>query len=165
MESELFTIDTGHLIGKEQIETAGRNEATRDLCRAYLESGMRLLAKRSMELACEHIEEAIRLARDNDDCLGEGAGLSRLGNVLYHWEDIDQALNYYEQALHIARQTGGRRAEGYILFNMSLARNALHDRVRAIEHAEAALEVLEQLDDVGAAHVRAQLAQWQGADP
>jgi tetratricopeptide (TPR) repeat protein len=164
VESELFTIDTGHLIGGEQIATTGRNEATRELCRAYLESGMRLLAKRNMELACEHIEEAIRLARDNDDRLGEGAGLSRLGNVLYHWEDIDQALNCYEQALRIARQTGGRRAEGYILFNMSRARDALRDRPRAIEHAKTALEVLEELDDAGAAHIRTQLAQWQGAD-
>jgi tetratricopeptide (TPR) repeat protein len=164
VESELFTVDTGHLIGKEQIAAAGRNEATRELCRAYLASGMRLLAKRNMELACEHIEEAIHLARDNDDRLGEGAGLSRLGNVLYHWEDISHALNCYKQALHIARQMGGRRAEGYILFNMSLAQYALRDRARAIEHAESALEVLEQLDDAGVAHVRTQLAQWQGVD-
>ena len=161
MESELFTIDTAHLIGHECTIAAGRNDATRELCRAYLESARRLLTKRNMELAYEHVEEAIRLARDNGDRLGEGAGLSSLGNILYHWEDPDQALNCYRQALHIARQTGGRRAEGYILFNLSLAQSALHDRAQAIEHATTALEVLEEIEDIGVAHVRDKLAQWQ----
>ena len=54
-DSELFTIDTGQLIGANQAMTSGTNEATRDLCRAYIWSGVRLLAKRNIELAVEQI--------------------------------------------------------------------------------------------------------------
>ena len=162
MDRELFSIDPGNLVGEGRFVATARNEATRELCRAYLASGARLLAKRRMELAVEHIEEAIRLARTNHDRLGEGAGLGLLGSALFRWDDIEQAIGCYEQALEIARETGGPKGQGYILFNMSLAWEALDDRVRAVEYAQAALSVLEPFGDAAAAHVRAQLAQWQG---
>ena len=162
MEGELFSINPGHLVGEGRLIVTARNEATRELCRAYLASGARLLAKRSMELAVEHIEEAIRLARTNDDILGRGAGLGSLGNALFQWDDMEQAIGCYEQALEIARETGGPKGQGYILFNMSLAWEALDDRERAIEHARAALSMLDPYGDAAAAHVRAQLMQWQG---
>jgi tetratricopeptide (TPR) repeat protein len=161
VENELFTVDAGHLVADEGTPASGRNEATRELCRAYLDSGIRLLGKRNMELALEHTEEGIRLARDNDDRLGEEAGLGRLGNILYRWDELEQALDCYEQALHIARQTGGKRAEGYLLFNIGLAQDALSKRAQAIPHVHAALRVLEEIDDIGAAHVRARLQQWE----
>ena len=162
MDRELFSINPGHLVGEGRTVSTARNEATRELCRAYLASGARLLAKRSMELAVEHIEEAIRLARTNDDLLGEGAGLGWLGNALLLWDDIEQAIGCYEQALDIARVTGGPKGQGYILFNLSLAWEASNDRERAIKHARAALSVLEPYGDAAATHVRSQLAQWQG---
>ena len=111
MERELFSIDAGHLVGEGRVAPVVRNEATRELCRAYLASGARLLAKRRMELAVEHIEEAIRLARTNDDKLGEGAGLGGLGNALFQWDDVKQAIACYEQALEIAREAGGPKGQ------------------------------------------------------
>jgi tetratricopeptide (TPR) repeat protein len=161
VENELFTIDTGHLIGDERAAASGRNKATRELCRAYLDSGLRLLGRRNMELALEHTEEAIRLARNNGDRLGEGAGFGRLGNILYCWEETEQALGCYERALHIARETGGKTAEGYLLFNIGLAWDALDERAQAVRYVSAALRVLEQSEDAGTDHVRAQLTQWQ----
>ena len=161
-DSELFTIDTGQLIGANQAMTSGTNEATRDLCRAYIWSGVRLLAKRNIELAVEHLEEAVHLARQNDDRLGKAAGLGCLGNAYHCWEDMEQALSCYESALRIARETGGSKGQGYILFNMSLTLSAMQDRAQAIECAGAALEILAQIDDPGVALVRAKLERWQG---
>ena len=45
---------------------------------------------------------------------------------------------------------------------MSLALNQVGERAQAIQHAEQALTIYEQIEAPGAAKVRAQLAAWRG---
>ena len=59
------------------------------------------------------------------------------------------------------REIGDRRGEGNALWNMSLALDQLGERTQAIQHAEQALTILEQIEDPNAAKVRAQLADWR----
>ena len=44
---------------------------------------------------------------------------------------------------------------------MSVALDQLSERVQAIQHAEKALIIFEQIEDSNAAKVRAQLAAWR----
>jgi hypothetical protein len=65
------------------------------------------------------------------------------------------------QALFIDREIGDRRGEGTALWNMSLALDELGERFQAIQHAEQALAIREQIEDPRAAKVREQLASWR----
>jgi tetratricopeptide (TPR) repeat protein len=51
---------------------------------------------------------------------------------------------------------------GANLGNLGLAYAALGEARQAIAHAEAALQIFEQIEDPNAARVRAQLARWRG---
>ena len=50
--------------------------------------------------------------------------------------------------------------KGIALGNLSLAVNKLGDRKQAIEHAEAALTIFEQIEDPSAGKVRKQIEEW-----
>jgi len=60
-----------------------------------------------------------------------------------------------------AREIGDRRGEGHALWNMSLALEGLGERGQAIQYAEQALIIREQIEDPNAAQVRTQLATWR----
>ena len=70
-------------------------------------------------------------------------------------------MQFYEKALLIDRELGDRRSEGTGLWNMSLALDQLGERAQAIQHAEQALTIYEQIEDPRAMQVRAQLAAWR----
>ncbi|HYH84703.1 MAG TPA: hypothetical protein VEX60_04420, partial [Pyrinomonadaceae bacterium] len=73
-----------------------------------------------------------------------------------------RAIEFYEQRLVIAREIGDQRGEGKALYNTALALDKLGDRTKAIAHAEAALEILAQLESPDAERARTVLAQWRG---
>jgi len=52
-------------------------------------------------------------------------------------------------------------AEGISLWNISGALEHLGERAQAIQNAEHALTIYEQIEDPNAAQVRAQLATWR----
>jgi hypothetical protein len=64
--------------------------------------------------------------------------------------------------LGIARDIGDRRGEGSDLWNMALALDELGQRAPAIECAEAALQIFEQIESPYAGRVRDKLAAWRG---
>ena len=71
-----------------------------------------------------------------------------------------RAIQFYEQALFIDREIGNHRGEAADLWNMSLALNGLGERAQAIQHAEQALTVYDQIESPHAEQVRARLAEW-----
>jgi tetratricopeptide (TPR) repeat protein len=74
---------------------------------------------------------------------------------------IFQAIQFYEQQLAIVREIGHRRGEGNAVWNMSLALYKLGERAQAIQHAEQALTIYEQIEDPRIAKVRAKIAAWR----
>lgn len=72
-----------------------------------------------------------------------------------------RAIQFYEKAILIHREIDDRRGKGIALWNMSLALDPLGECVQAIQHAEHALAILEQIEDPNAAKVRAKLADWR----
>ena len=75
--------------------------------------------------------------------------------------ETSRAIEFFEQYVAIAREIGDRRGEGNALWNMSLVLNQLGDRAQAIQHAEQALSIFEQIEDPYAANVREALAAWR----
>ena len=152
-----------HMLGAHPDLASGRNETQRDLCRAYLASGERLLNKQKMELAVEHLEEALYIAQRNDDLIGQALGHSRLGRAYFVWDDLEQSLSCYQSALHIARQLAAPRGQGYVLFNMSLVLMGLQDHQQAVELAYESLHVLEQLGDSATKEIGTLLQTWEAS--
>ena len=150
-----------HMLGAHPDLASGRNETQRELCRAYLASGERLLNKGKMELAIEHLEEAVRIAQKNSDLVGQALGYGRLGRAYLAWEDLEQSLSCYQSALHIAHQLAASRGQGYILFNMSLVLMELQDYQQAVELAHESLHVLEQIGDSATRQIGTLLQTWE----
>jgi len=99
-------------------------------------------------------------AREKSDHAAEKDALCNLGNIYREMGEIQYALQSYEQALTICRETGDDAAEGSVLWNMSLAIGRLDGQVRAIDLAEAALNIYEKISDPRSDLVRDQLKTW-----
>ena len=90
-----------------------------------------------------------------------------LGNLGLAYADLGEtrrAIEFYEQALQIAREIGDRRGAGSALWNMALALGQLEDRAQAIVRAEAALAIYEQIESPHAEMMRNRLAEWKAGD-
>jgi hypothetical protein len=59
---------------------------------------------------------------------------------------------------------GDRQGTAETLWNLSMALDQLGARARAIECAEAALRIREELEDPRADRIRRQLAKWRGSE-
>ena len=87
--------------------------------------------------------------------------LGNLGNAYGDLGETRRAIQFYEQTLLIHRETGDRRGEGIVLWNMSLELNELGERAQAIQHGEQALTIFEQIENPDIAQVREELATWR----
>lgn len=85
-----------------------------------------------------------------------------LGNAYANLGEARKAIEFHEQRLVIAREIGDRRGEGNSQWNMALVLDELDERRRAVECAEAALKIYEEIESPYAAMVRARLAEWRG---
>lgn len=61
----------------------------------------------------------------------------------------------------ITREIGDRRGEGNALWNMSVALDKLGEHKKAVERAEAALVIHEQIENPNAERIRLQVGRWR----
>jgi tetratricopeptide (TPR) repeat protein len=76
-----------------------------------------------------------------------GELLSKLGILHYTLGEMRRAIEYYEEALAIAREIGDRRGEGADLGNLGNAYSALGEVARAIDYYQQALEIAREIGD------------------
>jgi len=107
-------------------------------------------------------EQALAIQREIGDRRGESSVLSNLGIVYKHLDEPRKAIELYGQALVIKREIGDQRGEGIDLFNSAVLLDQMGNRAQAIDRGEAALKILESIEDPNAAKARALLEMWQG---
>jgi tetratricopeptide (TPR) repeat protein len=109
-----------------------------------------------VQRAIEHHEQALAISREicaatvgspewTASRWREGADLGNLGLAHAALGQVRRAIEYYEQALAIAREIGNRWGEGADLGNLGLAYAALGQVRRAIEYYEQALAVAREV--------------------
>lgn len=111
--------------------------------------------------AIELLNQQLSIAREIGDRLGEGSALGSLGNAHLVLGEAQKAQELYAQQLSITRAIGHRRGEGLALFNSALASGMSGRYAEAIQGAEAALRILEPIEDPNVTQIRAMLAEWR----
>lgn len=113
--------------------------------------------------ALEFYEQYLTMTRESGYRRSEGQALNLMGSAYTALNEPLKAIESYEQSIAIARETNDRWGEGNALWNMSLALDTLGEgeHERAVEYAEAALKVKEEIGDSCAEKVRNKLAEWR----
>jgi tetratricopeptide (TPR) repeat protein len=93
------------------------------------------------------LQTGVAAARAGNDTDGEGAFLGNLGTAYYSLGQVEQAIEYHQQALVISRHIGDKRNEGSVLGNLGLAYADLGQVERAIEYYEGALAIARYIGD------------------
>jgi tetratricopeptide (TPR) repeat protein len=114
--------------------------------------------------AIEFFEQYLVIARETGDRRSEGNALGNLGIAYADLGETRRAIEFFGQDLAIARETGDRRGEGNALWNTALALYWLEDQAQATIFAEAALGILEQIEDPRAQEIRRMLYQARTGD-
>ncbi|HEU4326542.1 MAG TPA: tetratricopeptide repeat protein [Roseiflexaceae bacterium] len=97
--------------------------------------------------ALAFFKQAITIARETGNCLGEGQILANLGNAYRQQGELRRAMVFFKQAITIARKTGDRLTEGSILTNQGITCMDLGEPHRAIVFLEQALTIACETGD------------------
>lgn len=81
------------------------------------------------------------------DKAGEGRSYGNLGNVYYSLGDFQQATEYHEKHLSIAKEIGDRSAEGSAYCNLGNDYVSLGDVTQAIEYHKKDLNISKEVGD------------------
>jgi len=95
----------------------------------------------------EWLEVAAAAAHTLGHPQAAGSHLCNLGSAYADLGEMRRAIEYYEQALKIAREVEGRGGEGTALGNLGIAYAALGEVRRAIEYHEQALKIHREIGD------------------
>lgn len=116
---------------------------------------------RSDENTIGHFEDVLKDARNKGDHQAEEKALSDLGNAYAELGEIKHSVDFYEQALAIDQEMADPQKGGDEFLSMSLAVDKLGGRERAVQLANAALQIYEMINDPKAEKVRKQLQEWK----
>ena len=77
----------------------------------------------------------------------EGSALNNLGIAYSHIGELRKAIEFYEQALVIAREIGDRRVEGDVLQGLGVVYKNIGEPRKAVESHEQALVITREIGD------------------
>lgn len=92
-------------------------------------------------------EQALHLAQDVGDRLGEVNALNGLGHVHWRLGRNPQAVDHCERALHIAQEIGDRYGELSAQYGLGQVNWLLGRYEQAVDHYERALQIAQHIGD------------------
>jgi tetratricopeptide (TPR) repeat protein len=92
-------------------------------------------------------EQALKLDRENNNRLGEGAWLGNLGSCYSDMGQTAWAIDHYERALAIDREIGDRSGEASDLGNLGICHFDLGQTARAIDYYEQSLAINREINN------------------
>jgi tetratricopeptide (TPR) repeat protein len=100
-----------------------------------------------VRIAISFYEQALKIAREDNNRHGIGASLGNLGSAYAQLGETYRAIEHYEQALAISREIGGRLGEGAELGGLGNAYSQLGETHRSLEYYEQALAISRETGD------------------
>lgn len=93
-------------------------------------------------------QTGLRAARALADRREEGAFLGKLGLIYIALDHFEQAIDYFQQALHASRDAGHREYEGHWIGNLGIAYITLGQVEKAIDHFQESLQIARETGDL-----------------
>ncbi|MEM7244457.1 MAG: tetratricopeptide repeat protein [Acidobacteriota bacterium] len=153
--------ELGRALGSEVLALDGLTDGERARVLFVSGSAQHQLGRPEAETS---LEQALLLARGEDDRRLEASVLDRMASLSSHRGDLDSAVQQHEQALVTAVETGWRRFEGVVLGNLGNARRREGLVESARELQERALTIHRELGDrrhEGASLGQLAIVAWQ----
>ena len=136
-------------LAKDREDTIGQSQALSELGTAYGTIG-------EYELAESYYQQSLALTGENQ--AEKAKILGNLGLIAHARTDYDRAIEYHQQSLDLAIETGNRTTESRALSNLGLAYYARTDYDRAIEYHQQSLAIARETGDrIGEARTWANL--------
>jgi tetratricopeptide (TPR) repeat protein len=133
------------VVGRTALEVAEREHDRRAQAAAHLSLGGLYSLQRRTEHSAPHFTTAKRLAVQSGWIEGRLAALGNLGNLHHSLGQYQEALNYYQEVLIIARAAGQRSAEATALLNVGSVHTALANLAEAVNRLDEALAAHRQM--------------------
>ena len=102
----------------------------------------------NLGLVSEQDPSELAINRELTDKKKEGERLGKLGLISADLGKLDEAINYYKQALEIGRDIGDKQGGSSRLGNLGVAYNRLGQTEKAIEYHEKALAIHRKISDL-----------------
>lgn len=99
------------------------------------------------EVAIQSWQQALKIYRQQDDLIGEGITLGRIGLAYEAQENYLQAINYYQEALSIAQKIDNHQLKASLLGNLGNSYSQLDRYAEALEVYEKSLTIWKQLNN------------------
>jgi tetratricopeptide (TPR) repeat protein len=143
LEAELANL----MAAAEWAAGEGKHQAMGDLGAALYANSEFLQVRGYYREAVRLLTWSVAAACEIGDRRGEGNLLDNLGVAYYSLGQVEQAVEYYQKALEIAREIGDRRGEGSALGNLGIAYADLGQVEQAVEYYQKALEIARGIGD------------------
>ena len=99
------------------------------------------------QLAIEHYQKSLEIARETGSRRGRATVLGNLGLCYDRLGNYQLAIEYHQQDLAISQGVGDRKGEARALGNIGISHDSLGDYQLAIEHHQQDLAISQEIDD------------------
>lgn len=143
-----------HQLPAPPADFTGRTNELDELLGRISKSGVTISGLRGMGVDSWGVDYG--LSDGNGEVVEDPLGLTYAG-----LGDAPRAMDYDDQSLTLAVEIGDQRGQARALLNQGMIYHYLGQRDEAIDHAEAAQKIFEEVEDANAAHARELLSQWR----
>jgi len=109
----------------------------------YMEQGLVSLANGTYENATYSFLKAKRIFEAMGDTVGIGKCHTNLGSVYWTIEDLDKAMEHYQQALKL-KKPDDKLGISKVLGNLGLVARAKNDYVKALDYYQQSLKICQE---------------------
>ncbi|MFW5941384.1 MAG: tetratricopeptide repeat protein [Chloroflexota bacterium] len=149
------------LYGEHALRLAQENGDTTSQLSALNMLATALLDWEEEEKALAYLQRGAELARELDDWNWQLSFLAQAGFAAYRTGDGEQALSHYEAALEMATRVQDRPAEARLLGRLGAVYADMGRLPDAVETAQQALTLAQELDEAGLLEDRGLLGEQQ----
>lgn len=131
----------------EELCCAKKFGSQREIARAHHNVGTVALQKGEFDKAIEHLEKAVNIFDEIEECLMLSKSYNNLGVLYLRKHNIDRALEYGKKSLKELEKVGDIQGIAMNLNNMGIIYTTIGDFDKALECHEKSMEIKKEIGD------------------